>query len=105
VFVVPREEEALTKLRKYRNYLAHAKIDKLAAGVPSGLQTIGLAASTQPDDLGIEESKPGLRFDDEVWAHLSAESSAEEIFLEVREVMFDIFDRALWNPTDSDDQF
>ena len=35
-------EGMLTKLRKYQNYMAHAKIDKLAEGIPSDLWTIEL---------------------------------------------------------------
>ena len=42
-FVEVQEVEGmLTKLRKYQNYMAHAKIDKLAEGIPSDLWTIEL---------------------------------------------------------------
>ena len=104
-FVEAGEEEALTKLRKYRNYLAHARINKLAEGVPTGLGTIDMTDTEPTYDSSTEKTKLGLRFEDEVWAHLSAEATAGEIFLELREVLFDIFDRAHWEPKASDDQF
>ena len=98
------EEEGLTKLRKYRNYMAHAKIDKLAEGIPSDLRTIELTGIESTEDLLTKRTKHGIPFEEEAWAHLSAESSVEEIFLEVSEAMFDIFDRANWEPKDPDAQ-
>lgn len=98
------EEEMLTKLRKYRNYMAHAKIDKLAEGIPSDLRTIELTGIESTEDLLTKRTKHGIPFEEEAWAHLSAESSVEEIFLEVSEAMFDIFDRANWEPKDPDAQ-
>ena len=98
------EEEMLTKLRKYRNYMAHAKIDKLAEGIPSDLRTIELTGIESTEDLLTKRTKHGIPFEEEALAHLSAESSVEEIFLEVREAMFDIFDRANWAPKDPDAQ-
>ncbi|MQG29066.1 MAG: hypothetical protein FI723_11840 [SAR202 cluster bacterium] len=103
-FVEAQEEEMLMKLRKYRNYMAQAKIDKLAEGIPSDLRTIELTGIESTEDLLTKRTKHGIPFEEEAWAHLSAESSVEEIFLEVREAMFDIFDRANWEPKDPDAQ-
>ena len=103
-FVEAQEEEMLTNLRKYRNYMAHAKIDKLAEGIPSDLRTIELTGIESTEDLLTKRTKHGIPLEEEAWAHLSAESSVEEIFLEVSEAMFDIFDRANWEPKDSDAQ-
>ena len=103
-FVEVQEEEMLTKLRKYRNYMAHAKIDKLAEGIPSDLRTIKLTGIESTEDLLTKRTKHGIPFEEEAWEHLSAESSVEEIFLEVSEAMFDIFDRANWEPKDPDAQ-
>jgi len=103
-FVEAQEEEMLMKLRKYRNYMAQAKIDKLAEGIPSDLRTIKLTGIESTEDLLTKRTKHGIPFEEEAWAHLSAESSVEEIFLEVREAMFDIFDRANWEPKDPDAQ-
>jgi hypothetical protein len=98
------EEEMLTKLRKYRNYMAHAKIDKLAERIPSDLRTIELTGIESTEDLLTKRTKHGIPFEEEAWAHLSAGSSVEAIFLEVREAMLDIFDRANWEPKDPDAQ-
>ena len=103
-FVEAQEEEMLTNLRKYRNYMAHAKIDKLAEGIPSDLRTIELTGIESTEDLLTKRTKHGIPLEVEAWAHLSAESSVEEIFLEVSEAMFDIFDRANWEPKDPDAQ-
>ena len=107
-FVEAQEEEMLTNLRKYRNYMAHAKIDKLAEGIPSDLRTIELTGELtgieSTEDLLTKRTKHGIPLEGEAWAHLSAESSVEEIFLEVSEAMFDIFDRANWEPKDPDAQ-
>ena len=88
--------------------MAHAKIDKLAEGIPSDLRTIELTGELtgieSTEDLLTKRTKHGIPFEEEAWAHLSAESSVEEIFLEVREAMFDIFDRANWEPKDPDAQ-
>ena len=98
------EEEMLTNLRKYRNYKAHAQIDKLAEGIPSDLRTIELTGIESTEDLLTKRTKHGIPLEEEARAHLSAESSVEEIFLEVSEAMFDIFDRANWEPKDPDAQ-
>jgi len=73
----------LTKLRKYHNYMAHAKIDKLAEGILSDFWTIELTGIESTEDLLTKRTKHGIPSKEEAWAYLSAASSVEEIFLEV----------------------
>ena len=61
-FVEAQEEEMLTKLRKYRNYMVHAKIDKLAEGIQSDLRTIELTGIESTEDLLTKRTKPGIPF-------------------------------------------
>ena len=56
------EEEMLTKLRKYQNYMAHAKIDKLAERIPSDLRTIELTGIESTEDLLTKRTKHGIPF-------------------------------------------
>ena len=76
-------ERMLTKLRKYQNYMAHAKIDKLAEGIPSDLWTIELTGIESTEDLLTKRTKHRIPFLEEAWAYLSAARAVEEIFLEV----------------------
>ena len=52
----------LMKLRKYRNYMAQAKIDKLAEGIPSDLRTIELTGIESTEDLLTKRTKHGIPF-------------------------------------------
>lgn len=62
-FVEAQEGEGmLTKLRKYQNYMAHAKIDKLAEGIPSDLWTIELTGIESTEDLLTKKTKHGIPF-------------------------------------------
>ena len=62
-FVEAQEGEGmLTKLRKYQNYMAHAKIDKLAEGIPSDLWTIELTGIESTEDLLTKRTKHGIPF-------------------------------------------
>jgi len=49
-------------LRKYQNYMAHAKIDKLAEGIPSDLWTIELTSIESTEDLLTKRTKHGIPF-------------------------------------------
>ena len=62
-FVEAQEGEGmLTKLRKYQNYMAHAKIDKLPEGIPSDLWTIELTGIESTGDLLTKRTKHGILF-------------------------------------------
>ena len=62
-FVEAHEGEGmLTKLRKYQNYMAHAKIDKLPEGIPSDLWTIELTGIESTGDLLTKRTKHGILF-------------------------------------------
>jgi len=55
-------EGMLTKLRKYQNYMAHAKIDKLAEGISSDLWTIELTGIESTEDLLTKRTNHGISF-------------------------------------------
>ena len=59
-FVEAQEGEGM--LTKYQNYMAHAKIDKLAEGIPSDLWTIELTGIESTEDLLTKRTKHGIPF-------------------------------------------
>ena len=59
-FVEAQEGEGM--LRKYQNYMAHAKIDKTAEAIPSDLWAIELTGIESTEDLLTTRTKHGIPF-------------------------------------------
>ena len=97
------EKKALSDLKAYRNDMAHSNIDKLAVGKKLQIQKIVLTESGITEGVWSEEFVPRNQNERETAASLSAEKKTQDLYLRVRNVVYDIFDRNESESKESDD--
>ena len=97
------EREALNEMTRYRNDVLHGNLDHLAAGITLERQIAQLTETRINEVTEWEEYEPEEQYEKEMASHFAAAARVEEIFLRVRETMFDVFDRNPWKSKGFDD--
>lgn len=87
------EGVVLHALREYRNYATHSRIDNLAAGKTLQRQRVVLTEHGMMTSSDWEEFEPEFQYEKEIAADLSAEGKVGDLFIKVREIVYDICDR------------
>lgn len=87
------EADVLGELRNYRNQATHSDIARLAVGIRLSRQSVKLTPHGEESTSEWEEFEPQSQSDMETAVHLAAEEKVGELFLKVREAMYEIFDR------------
>lgn len=97
-YILEDEKVKFDELRNYRNDMAHSNIGNLAIGAKLQIQQVVLTKPGISEGTWSDQFEPRDQVELEIAASLAAEAKTGNLFLNVREALYDIFDRNPWKP-------